>query len=253
MTKKNKRAMRIFIAIGLAMTMSFAVIGLVACDNGYRERTLDERIGDVSAQVLLMQKGGIPTAEHIDALLVELATLSAEVAQLQGNNTAMLNRLDGYRAALEVLRGANMKTEYFELFISTEHSALTHEQLYYRHFWIYVELKNNSGRDLSIIVDKLFWPLIPNWMPDSIYMPEAEKITFPNSSVIRREPVLQSGNMSLLARFELGATGYGEENERLPRGTHELRFVATFCIVGEQGSENKNVTITSNTIVLVVK
>lgn len=242
--------MRTLIAVGIVITMLLAPAGLTACSSTieeYRAMAIEE------LETYAASRGQSNFTEANWSLVQNHAAYGIAAIEAAQTKSAIHTARDAAKAAIRAVEREEVTLEDFELAIMVDEDTLTYEQLYYRSFWVYVELKNNTGRDLEIIVSRLFWPSISNWMPDSIDMPIAETITFPNNSIIRREPVLQSGEMSLSARFELGATGYGEESERLPRGTHDLRFAATFYIVGEQGSENQRVTITSNTIELTVK
>ena len=140
----------------------------------------------------------------------------------------------------------------FVLTISAEETSLPQGDNF---FGFYVELKNNSGQDLEIIVDILFWPHIPNWRSDEVAtdMPERRTIFFPKNGVIRHEP--WSPPFDRPARFGYGGGSgyYGDEwVEWLPVGTHELSVGAVFYIICEQGRENQRVGVRSDTIVLTV-
>ena len=133
----------------------------------------------------------------------------------------------------------------FILTISVEETTLPRGE----HYWVTAEFKNQSGKDMEIVVDMLFWPYIPNWYTDPIDMPGPQKILFPNNGVIRCEPGWDSPPYDETTRFAVGGGGYGQYSERhLPVGKHELRFYARFCISGE----NQPIEIISNTIELTV-
>jgi len=140
------------------------------------------------------------------------------------------------------------KVGNFALTITVDEDTLTYDELYDRHFWVYAELKNQTGEDIEIIVDVLFWLDLQNWQPneESREMPMPETILFLRDSSIKREPVLQAGILHEAMRFGVGAHGDDEE-KNLPIGIHELRFVARFIF------EGKAVEILSNTILLTVQ
>jgi len=139
----------------------------------------------------------------------------------------------------------------FILTISVEETTLPHGEGFFRY---YVELKNNSGRDLEIIVDILFWPGIPNWRSCCVGtdMPELRTIHFPNNSFIRHEP--WSPPFDNPSGHWGGGMGYyhGELLECLPVGTHEFRVGAGFYIVCDQGGEPQRTRVLSNIIKITI-
>ena len=119
----------------------------------------------------------------------------------------------------------------FILTISVEEPAVPQGEPW----WVDVELKNQSGRDIEIIVDMLFWPHIPNWLPSARDMPMPQTIFFQKNSVIRREPGQHSPPFDEPVRFAVGGDiGYGEYGNRpLPVGRHNLRYRARFWLRDE--------------------
>ena len=98
---EKRKLMRMLITVGIVVTLLFAMVALSACNT---DLTLDQQADALGQQINALQNGGNPTVENIDTLLAELAELRAEVIRLQGENTALLARIDGYKAQLEALR-----------------------------------------------------------------------------------------------------------------------------------------------------
>ena len=171
--------------------------------------------------------------------------------------TATVTRAEAAMIMMRFVRERERLSAPFVLTISVEETTLTYAELYYRHFGVYAELANQSGQDLEIIVDRLFFPRIPNWRSSEVMDPPIpETILFLQNGVIRREPVLSSGSFDEPRRFGVGASGfYGDQQEvvtTLPAGTHKLTFDAVFYILREHGKENQRIEVRSNTIVLTV-
>jgi len=139
----------------------------------------------------------------------------------------------------------------FILTISVEEPAVPQGEPW----WVDVELKNQSGRDLVICVSMLFFPpMIPNWLPDPIGWPEPQTILFPRNGVIRNEPGQHSPPFDEPVRFAVGSGGgyRGDSNKPLPVGKHELRFRARFTVIHEHEEENQQIEVWSNTVALRV-
>jgi hypothetical protein len=139
----------------------------------------------------------------------------------------------------------------FILTISVEETAVPQGEAW----WVSVELKNQSGRDLKISVSMLFWPpMIPSWHPPDIDWPLARTVFFPKNGVIRREPGGGRPFDVFSSEFGVGGdSGYGEMGIKpLPVGKHELRFRARFVIIHEHEEENQQIEVWSNTVLLTV-
>jgi len=147
----------------------------------------------------------------------------------------------------------------FTLTISVVECTLTRDQLFHRNFEFYLELENNSGKDLEIIAGVLFWPRIPNWRPCSTNAyARPETMIFPKDGVIRREPVLSSPPFDAPVRFGEGSSGFygvgnpGRDSTTLPVGTHELIVEARFYVVCEQGGERERIVVTDTAVLTVL-
>jgi len=101
-TKKKPKTKRV-IALLTAVVMGFMIAAFSACDNF--ECILQQQVNAVSVEVYAVQKDDYATIADIDALLAELAELRGEIKNFDGENTALLTRIEGYEVQLKALRG----------------------------------------------------------------------------------------------------------------------------------------------------
>ena len=125
MVKRKRNPMRMLIAVGIAITMLFAIVALSACNT---DPTLLQQTDSLGQQVYAAQNGGNPTIAEIDALLAELEELRVEVIRLEGENAALLARIDGYKAQLNELRNGGNVGITAELEARIKQTVLAHFQ-----------------------------------------------------------------------------------------------------------------------------
>jgi len=131
----------------------------------------------------------------------------------------------------------------FSLTISVENTTVKQGN----NFKVNVELKNNREEDVIIVYGRLFWPCIPYWQLYYDYNFEvvygiSDPIIFPAGSVIR-VPDPDS-------EYEIGLNLIGRG---LKRGTHYLRYKASFYFDEYKYGLKPEIEVWSNTIVLTVK
>ena len=252
--------MRTLIAVGLAITMIFAVVGLSACNT---DLTLEQQADALGQQVYAALNGGNPTDAKIDALLEELAELRVEVIRLQGDNAALLERIDGYKAQLEALRNRGNLVERdwgyseckrFALSIAVEETTLPQGE----DFVVNVQLRNTSDEDHEITYDKLFLPYILDWcfFGGHLRLPPwalRSRVIEANSVFCRNISTDPFGDLYFDCNEWLvgGVLGRGEFGEVLAQGTHDLTFRVAFSFPVEQHNHSI-VEFKSNTVVLTV-
>ena len=85
----------------LAVVMLLAVFGFGGASCAL---TLQQRLDNVGSQVYVVLNDDYALFVDIDTLLEELAELHDEILQLEGDNTPLLARVDGYKVQLRELR-----------------------------------------------------------------------------------------------------------------------------------------------------
>jgi len=247
MVKRKRKSMSILIAIGLAITMIFAVVALSACNT---DLTLSQQADNLGQQVYAAQNGGNPTIAEIDALLAELEELRAEVIRLDGENVALLTRIAGYEAQLKAFlqdRENDRLNADLVLTISVKNATITQGQ----DFRVNVELKNQSGEGREVSWAFGFFPHIqgyidyidPNFNYPYILELEAPE---PRSQFLENNEILR--NLSVFGvespdGIIISTSGLRLGTVDLSRGTHSLRF---------HFGRSTNI-IWSNTIIITVQ
>ena len=142
-------------------------------------------------------------------------------------------------AALKEIHLVDYEGRDFVHTITVEETTLPRGE----NFRVNVELKNNSGEDVEIFYDTLFFPDKPDHNILNLVFPPPPSVKNSFSSVIEAGGILR--NIRDWG-FDYGPRFLGDS---LTLGTHKLRFYAFFV----PGRGAKSMHILSNTIILTVQ
>ncbi|MCL2061631.1 MAG: hypothetical protein FWH03_03295 [Firmicutes bacterium] len=238
------------LGIVVAAVMLLGIFALASCEvglNGYKESAKAELQSYADAQMAEHTY----SAEGLAAIAQAVADGKAEIEGAQDKLavTAAINK------AKKEIHMVNYEGRDFLLTISVENTTVMKDENF-RGFETFVELKNQSGRDVEIGFNRIFYCHIPGWQSNEEMndMPAFQQVLFQNGYVIRRGNPHWADSPLTGEPYWTGETPgifwAGEWN--LKKGTHELRFEAKFSIIDEQGN-SQSMTISSNTIILTVK
>ena len=127
-----KKIFNKFVLFSTAILLVFSLVGLAGCNNGPNGLSILQQADNLGQQVYAATNGENTSMSEIDALLLELAQLRAEVERLQGENKALLERIDDYKTKLTNFRVVSLQAQIAELVKQLEELGVENAQLQQR-------------------------------------------------------------------------------------------------------------------------